>query len=104
MADKNKGRKAMATKANCWEVKKCGRERGGAKVAELGVCPAPQANLIAINNGIHGGRICWAIAGTLCGGKVQGTFAQKAANCVNCEFYLAVRREEGSNFKLTLPG
>ena len=29
---------------NCWEVKKCGREPGGAKVAELGVCPASTGN------------------------------------------------------------
>jgi len=25
---------------NCWEYKKCGREPGGIKVHELGVCPA----------------------------------------------------------------
>jgi uncharacterized protein YbcI len=27
-----------------------------------------------INNGVNGGRICWTITGTLCGGKVQGDF------------------------------
>ena len=27
-------------KKNCWEYKKCGREVGGAKVKDLGVCPA----------------------------------------------------------------
>ncbi|MFH1294085.1 MAG: two-CW domain-containing protein [Pseudomonadota bacterium] len=27
-------------KTNCWEHKKCGRKVGGAKVQELGVCPA----------------------------------------------------------------
>ena len=52
------------------------------------------------NSGVDGGRICWAIAGTLCGGKIQGTFAQKASNCMACEFYRVVRQEEGSNFKL----
>jgi hypothetical protein len=25
---------------NCWEFKKCGMEKGGAKATELGVCPA----------------------------------------------------------------
>ncbi|MGO8782449.1 MAG: hypothetical protein ACLPRH_12610 [Syntrophobacteraceae bacterium] len=27
------------------------------------------------------------MAGTLCGGKVQGSFAMKLANCMKCEFY-----------------
>ena len=31
-------------KLNCWEVKKCGREPEGAKVAELGECPASTEN------------------------------------------------------------
>jgi len=62
---------------NCWEFKKCGREKGGAKAAELGVCPAYPGN----------GSHCARIAGTFCGGKVQGTFAMKLANCMQCEFY-----------------
>ena len=62
---------------NCWEFKKCGREAGGAKVAELGVCPAYPDN----------GTRCARVAGTFCGGKVQGTFAQKLSNCLQCEFY-----------------
>jgi len=70
------------------------------KVAELGVCPAPKASMTALNRGTRGGRICWAIAGTLCGGKTQGTFAQKAAGCITCEFYRTVKREEGAAFKL----
>lgn len=85
--------------ANCWEVKKCGREPGGAKAAELGVCPATRA---AALHGVHGGknagRACWAVAGTLCGGKVQGTFAAKYANCSVCEFYTGVKREAGQLF------
>ena len=62
---------------NCWEFKKCGREQGGEKVAELGQCPAYPD---------HGQR-CARIAGTLCGGKVQGIFAIKLANCMRCDFY-----------------
>jgi len=30
---------------------------------------------------------CWLIAGTLCGGKTQGVFAQKFGNCVKCVVY-----------------
>lgn len=62
---------------NCWEYKKCGREAGGAKAVELGVCPAYP----------NDGTKCANIAGTLCGGKVQGSFAMKLANCVQCDFY-----------------
>ena len=84
---------------NCWEVKKCGREPNGIKSKELGVCPAATTNeKNGVNNGINAGRICWRIAGTLCGGAVQGTFAQKAMNCSKCEFYLNVKSEEGHSF------
>lgn len=63
---------------NCWEVKKCGREAGGAEVADLGVCPAYAKNA---------GEGCWMVAGTFCGGEVQGSFAVKEENCMRCDFY-----------------
>jgi hypothetical protein len=63
---------------NCWEFKKCGREKGGPKAAELGVCAVYAQNA---------GTRCARVAGTLCGGKVQGTFAEKLANCMTCDFY-----------------
>ncbi len=62
---------------NCWEFKRCGREAGGAKVGELGVCPAYPTD------GTH----CARTTGTLCGGVVQGSFALKLANCMKCDFY-----------------
>jgi signal transduction histidine kinase len=31
----------------------------------------------------HFGRICWAVAGTLCSGKIHGTYAQKIHDCHN---------------------
>ncbi len=62
---------------NCWEFKKCGREEGGAKAAELGVCPAYPDH----------GRDCAYLTGTLCGGEVQGSFAKKQANCMKCDFF-----------------
>ena len=64
---------------NCWEFKKCGREAGGARAKELGVCPAYPDH----------GQHCARVAGTLCGGEVQGSFAQKLTNCMSCEFYLS---------------
>ena len=82
---------------NCWEVKHCGREPGGQKTGELGVCPASIENRTdGINRGKNGGRSCWVVAGTFCGGKVQGAFAAKLANCTLCEFYKQIAQEEGT--------
>ena len=49
--------------------------------------------------GKNGGRACWVVAATLCGGKEQGGFGQKYKSCAKCDFYLQVRTEEGSRFK-----
>ena len=75
-------------------------------MAELGICPAAKdASSNGLNEGKNGGRICWAVSGTLCGGKVQGTFAQKEVSCLACAFFLKVKEEEGSaNFKMMKPG
>lgn len=81
---------------NCWEFKHCGREVGGAKAAELGVCPAAtDTSVDGLNSGKNGGRICWIIAGTVCDGEVQGTFAQKIPACMACDFFKKVKAEEG---------
>jgi len=84
-------------KINCWEYKKCGREPGGEKAFQLGVCPAAvDKSFDGINRGDHAGRFCWAVAGTFCGGSVQGTFAEKRESCLGCDFFDKVRGEEGS--------
>jgi len=82
-------------KVNCWEFRKCGRQSGGEKAEELGVCPAASENgRDGINGGTNGGRCCWTIAGTYCFGEVQGTFARKFDDCMECEFFWVVAREE----------
>lgn len=50
----------------CWKYKQCGREVGGFNSKKLGICPAYPDH----------GKHCARIAGTLCSGKVQGTFAK----------------------------
>ncbi|MCX6151369.1 MAG: hypothetical protein NTX22_12635 [Ignavibacteriales bacterium] len=83
-------------KSNCWEIKNCGRQPGGIKIKDFGICPAStEVRLNDINSGKNGGRSCWAITGTLCGGKVQGSFATKLGNCLECAFYKSVLNDEG---------
>jgi len=78
----------MATELkNCWEIKRCGREVGGAFVQELGVC-------VVARDGM--GHSCWSVGGTLCGGKVQGTIALKEKNCMLCEVYKLYNRTLGT--------
>ena len=89
-------------KKNCWEFKKCGREPGGAHVAEFEVCPAAtEERLDAVHGGRNAGRACWVVAGTLCKGETQGTFAVKFGACEACEFYLSVREEEFPQFQFS---
>jgi hypothetical protein len=88
-------------KLNCWEVMQCGREPGGARESELGACPVGlERRLDTVHGGCNAGRACWIVAGSLCGGEVQGTFAAKYQNCKKCEFYQRVQKEEYPAFKL----
>lgn len=83
------------SKSNCWQFMQCGREPGGKKADELGVCPAASDSTFhGINKGVNAGRICWAVAGTFCGGKVQGKFADKRRSCIRCDFFKLVRSQE----------
>ena len=82
-------------KLNCWEHKKCGRQPGGSRAAELGICPVTtHRDLTGAHGGTNAGRACWAVAGSLCGGKIQGTYAQKLSNCWRCDFMNKVKQEE----------
>jgi len=51
----------------CWEIKNC----------EKTDCPSYKSENLR----------CWQVAGTFCGGKVQGIFAQKYGDCRKCEVY-----------------
>ncbi len=65
-------------KKPCWEYLHCGIESDPSRD-----CPAYP----------YFGRICWAIAGTLCEGKVMGTFAEKTHNCRQCPVFQEMWRE-----------
>lgn len=85
---------------NCWEHEDCGRQPGGNKVEEFGVCPAAtDESRNGTNRGKNAGRCCWKVAGTLCGGQVQGSWAEKLMDCAKCDFYNLVKLEEGEAFQ-----
>lgn len=71
----------------CWEVKKCGREPGGALSSRYGVCPGA---LCCQDDGFlrdSSLKHCWRTAGTFSGGRAQGTCASKLDSCAQCECY-----------------
>ncbi len=84
---------------NCWEILDCGRAEGP------NPCPAATDRSVdGLNGGKAGGRICWALAGTFCGGVRQGTFARKRPTCMSCAVFLEVSGEEAEGFELLPPG
>ena len=72
-------------------------------MGSLGVCPAAtDSRLHGVHGGKNSGRTCWMIAGTLCGGKVQGTFGVKYKDCEQCDFYRKTKEEEGTKYQLSV--
>ena len=72
---------------NCWEIKKCGRQKGGNKINELGECLASRKGM---------GHSCWAVAGTMCAAEIQCTNAKKIRFCTLCEVYEIYNRSRGN--------
>jgi len=50
---------------------------GGSRIYEHGPCPG------ALSPDVH----CWLVAGTMCSGNVEGTFALKYESCIICDYY-----------------
>ncbi|MDD3619139.1 MAG: NAD(P)-dependent oxidoreductase [Desulfobulbaceae bacterium] len=89
-------------KLNCWEVKQCGRGPGSEGDGHA-LCPAAaETRLDSVHGGTNSGRACWVVAGTYCGGKVQGTHAAKYDVCKKCDFFQQVAKEEGKDFQRPL--
>ena len=84
-------------KKNCWEVKACER---CAKVLIDDACPVcKEIKLHGVHGGVNGGRICWTIPHTKCGGVTQGSFGSKLVHCMLCDFYNMVKDEEKESFQ-----
>lgn len=76
---------------NCWEFTQCGREPGGRRADDLGVCPAAaDGRFDGLNGGINAGRVCWAVAGTCNHERPQGIYAGRARPCATCAFFKLV--------------
>ncbi len=58
----------------CWEIKKCEEKK----------CPSYMSENLR----------CWQVAGTFCGGKAQGYFANKFGDCKECEVYKYAFRDK----------
>ncbi|HBN07803.1 MAG TPA: hypothetical protein DD435_03845 [Cyanobacteria bacterium UBA8530] len=86
----------MSSKPNCWEVKKCGKTQCIDKLRSEDCCVSSVENRVhGFNGGKNGGRVCWALAGTLCNGQVQGAFASKYGSCRECQFFKDVWKDGG---------
>jgi signal transduction histidine kinase len=59
-------------KMPCWEYIGCGIEKDTTRL-----CPAYP----------YFGRICYGVAGTLCGHGTSGIYAEKIEECTKCQFY-----------------
>ena len=85
-------------KQNCWEVKSCGK---CTTILGDDACPVcKEVNLHGIHDGVNGGRACWTISHTRCGGTTQGTFESKFHNCKECDFYKLVMKDLQGSFQL----
>jgi hypothetical protein len=89
-------------KLNCWDVMRCGNRPDNGKRPRKR-CPACNESLLnGIHGGMNGGRACWAINGTLCGGTRQKRFDKKQNMCRSCTFFQNVQREESADHILGL--
>ncbi len=85
----------MAFKKNCWEAKACGRQAGGAHTSDLGICPAAvDTSVDGLHDGKNGGRICWVVAETHCGGKVQGSYDKNNETCTVSYIFIKINTEQ----------
>ncbi len=90
-------------KANCWEVKKCGREPGGKKQEELGTCPVTTFEAAdGFLGGENGGRACVFIIGKLAAEPGGERCDQTSGGCFKCSFFKKLKKKHKKSFRLDL--
>ena len=94
---------SMENPLNCWEYMLCGREPGGTRVKEFGVCPAASDERFnGIHRGLNAGRACWVATGSYRKESSGCIFAEATNNCRSCDFYKIVKGEEGEHIRPTI--
>lgn len=93
---------AQSMKRNCWEFCICEKHENGASGKKNGACPAyMETGLNGIHGGKNGGRACWLIEGTKCGGTIKRILIPKSINCRLCGFKKAVLNEEKQDLAIS---
>ena len=86
---------------NCWDFRKCGREPGGERAQEHGVCPTA---LFEAADGYLGGRMggkaCAFLIGTFCCNLVPGTEPGRLKDCPACDFFNHLKDRHGREFSI----
>jgi len=83
------------SRVNCWDFLGCDRGPDAHQPCAVATDSASDG----VNGGHNGGRLCWAIAGTLSGNEPLAACALEK-DCRECDFLHLVRSEEGDSFKL----
>lgn len=79
---------------------KCERALGGTNVFTDGLCAATTAfTADGFNSGKNGGRICWAVAGSLCS-VTQGKFAREIRSKFSALKLILLKRFRNKNLNL----
>ena len=81
---------------NCLEVKSCGFDRAG---PGRQACPAATYERAdGFLGGRNGGRACFFIPGTFCGGEGPCSTKDKAVRCMNCKFFHDLKSNYDATF------
>ena len=84
---------------NCWDHKGCGFGPQSGKKSGCQVCPAAShKNADGFLGGENGGRSCYFIMGTLCGGVGAQTEEEKHERCLDCTFFHTLQAKHGKSF------
>jgi hypothetical protein len=90
---------SSSLKRNCWDYYRCGKQSKADNGKKHDVCPAYlETKLNGVHDGKNGGRACWIVAGTKCGGIIKRTLIPKFIICNLCDFKKIVMSEESQNF------
>ncbi|MBF0357065.1 MAG: hypothetical protein HQL70_00585 [Magnetococcales bacterium] len=83
---------------NCWDFQRCGFGPKECKGDDDKICPAAShKHADGFLGGENGGRACYFIADTICGGSPM-TPEQKKERCNSCSFFHTLSNKYGETF------